>query len=98
MNNKPYENWENVRKDLKITPEQEEQIKLEEDIIEATINARKENNLTQRDLSKMTGIKQPVIARLERNVNFPQVTTLIKLLYPMGYSLRVVPLKKTKKD
>ena len=33
MNNKPYENWEDVRKDLKITPEQEEQIKLEEDII-----------------------------------------------------------------
>ena len=46
----------------------------------------------------MTGIKQPVIATLERNVNFPQVTTLIKLLYPMGYTLRVVPLKKTKKD
>ena len=74
MNNKPYENWEDVRKDLKITPEQEEQIKLEEDIIEATINARKENNLTQRDLSKMTGIKQPVIARLERN---PTVKTEI---------------------
>lgn len=96
MNNKPYETWENVRKNLNLTPEQQEQIKLEEDIIEATIQARKKNNLTQRDLSEISGIKQPVIARLEKSVNSPQTSTLIKLLYPMGYTLKVVPLKKEK--
>jgi len=66
------------------------------DIIRATIEARKNNKLTQRDLAKKTGIKQPVIARIEKYVNSPQTSTLIKLLYPMGYTLRVVPLDDLK--
>lgn len=96
MNNKPYESWENIRKNLEITAEQEAEIQLEKDIIEATIEARKKNKLTQRDLSKKTGVKQSAIARIERCVNSPQTSTLIKLLYPMGYTLRVVPLEDNK--
>lgn len=94
MNKKPYVSWEEVRKNLNITPEQEAEIKLEEDIIEATIEARKKCNLTQRELSEKSGIKQPVIARIEKCVNSPQISTLIKLLFPMGYTLRVVPLEE----
>lgn len=86
--------WKEVRKSLKFTPEEEQQIKLEGDIIKATIEARKKSNLTQRELSELSGIKQPVIARIERHVNSPQVDTLIKLLVPMGYTLKVVPLEK----
>lgn len=96
MENKPYISWEDVRKNLNITPEQEAEIQLEKDIIEATIEARKRNKLTQRDLSKKSGVKQPVIARIEKYVNSPQTSTLIKLLYPMGYTLRVVPLDDLK--
>lgn len=96
MNNKPYESWENIRKNLEITAEQEAEIQLEKDIIEATIEARKKNKLTQRDLSKKTGVKQSAIARIEKCVNSPQTSTLIKLLYPMGYTLRVVPLENNK--
>ena len=65
MENKPYLLWEDLRKDLNITPEQEAEIQLEKDIIEATIEARKRNKLTQRELSKKSGVKQPVIARIE---------------------------------
>ena len=97
MKNKPYESWEDVQKKLNITPEQQAEIQLEEDIIKATIEARKKNKLTQRELSKKSGIKQPVIARIEKCVNSPQTSTLIKLLYPMGYTLRVVPLDDIKK-
>lgn len=93
MENNSYDNWENIRKNLNISPEQEAEIQLEIDIIEATIAARKKNNLTQRELSKKSGIKQPVIARIEKYVNSPQTNTLIKLLYPMGYTIRVVPLE-----
>ena len=96
MENKPYLLWEDLRKDLNITPEQEAEIQLEKDIIEATIEARKRNKLTQRELSKKSGVKQPVIARIEKYVNSPQTSTLIKLLYPMGYTLRVVPLDDLK--
>lgn len=94
MENRKYITWEEVRSKLNISPEQEEEIQLEKDIIEATIEARKKNKLTQRELSKKSGVKQPVIARIEKCVNSPQTSTLIKLLYPMGYTLRVVPLDK----
>ena len=97
MNNKPYVSWEEIRKKLDITPEQEAEIQLEKDIIEATIEARKKNKLTQRELSKKSGIKQPVIARIEKCANSPQTSTLIKLLYPMGYTIRVVPLNENQK-
>lgn len=94
MQNKPYDSWEDVRKKLNISKEQEAEIQLEKDIIEATIEARKKSNLTQRELSKKSGVRQPVIARIERYVNSPQTSTLIKLLYPMGYTIRVVPLEE----
>lgn len=89
--------WEEVRKNLNITPEQEEEIKLEMEIMEATIEARKKAQLSQRELSKKTGIKQPAIARIEKGIGSPRVSTLMKLLYPIGYTLRVVPLNKNKK-
>jgi len=88
--------WKDFEKELNITPEQEAEIQLEMDIINATIEARKNNKLTQRDLSKKSGITQPVIARIEKCVNSPRTNTLIKLLYPMGYTIRVVPLKQEK--
>lgn len=94
MKNEKWETWEDVKKQLNISPEQQAEIQLEMDIIEATIEARKKNKLTQRELSKKSGIKQPVIARLEKYANSPQTNTLIKLLYPMGYTIRVVPLDK----
>lgn len=94
MENKNYISWKDVKKKLEISAEQAAEIKLEQEIIEATIEARKKCNLTQRELSKKSGIKQPVIARIEKYANSPQTNTLIKLLYPMGYTIKVVPLKK----
>ena len=88
--------WEEVRSNLEFTPEEEAEIQLEMDIINATIAARKKSNLTQRELSRKSGIKQPVIARIEKFINSPQTNTLIKLLYPLGYTIKVVPLKKNK--
>lgn len=88
--------WEEVKANLKLTPEEEETIKIEEDIIRATIEARKNKKLTQEELSKISGIKQPSIARLEKHTNSSQIYTLLKLLYPMGYTLKVVPLEKQK--
>lgn len=89
--------WDEFEKTLNLTQEEEEEIRFEEELIEATIRAREEKKLTQRELSKLSGIKQPAIARLERRVNSPTVDTLMKLLFSMGYTLKVVPLEKTKK-
>lgn len=93
MNNKEL-TWKKVRENLKLTKEQEEEIRIEEEIIEAVIRARKEKKLTQQQLSDITGIKQPAIARIENGTNSPMVSTLMKMLYSMGYTLKVVPLEK----
>ena len=86
--------WFEFEKSLNISPEQEAEIQLEMDIIRATIKVRENAKLSQAELSKKTGIKQPAIARIEKFVNSPQTSTMIKLLYPMGYTLRVMPLEK----
>ena len=91
---KRFETWKEFRKELNLTPEEEEEIQLEMDIIKATIEARKKQKLSQEELSKKTGLKQPSIARIENGKISPTTNTLIKILYPMGYTLKVVPLDK----
>lgn len=90
--------WEDVKKEIEtdFTPEDFEEMELEKQVIRATIEARKKANITQQELSKLSGIIQPSIAKIERGVRIPQYTTLIKLLYPLGYTLKVVPLEKNK--
>ena len=63
-------------------------------MIRATIEARKNANLTQQELSEMTGIIQPSIAKIEKFTRVPQYTTLIKLLYPLGYTLKAVLIER----
>lgn len=89
-----FKTWDELEKELNITPEDEEEIRLEMEIIEATIKAREKNKLSQTELSKITGIKQSAIARIEKSKHSPTTSTLIKLLYPMGYTLGVIPIKK----
>ncbi len=93
-----FKNWKDVKKELNFTAEEEAEMKLEMELIEATIEARKKANLTQRDLSEKSGVIQPSIAKIESFARSPQASTLIKLLYPMGYTLKVVPLKEKKKQ
>lgn len=90
--------WKDVKKEIEeeFTEEDFEEMELEKEIIRATIKARKEANLTQKQLSNISGIIQPSIAKIENFSRIPQYTTLIRLLYPMGYTLKVVPIEKDK--
>ena len=89
-----FKNWNDVKKELSFTPEEEAEMMLEKELIKAIIEARKKANLTQRDLSEKSGVIQPSIAKIESFARSPQATTLIKLLYPMGYTIKVVPLNE----
>ena len=44
--------------------------------------------MTQAELSKKSGVSQPVIARIEKGVNSPQLNTLIKILNALGCKLK----------
>ena len=90
-------NWKDVEKELNFTKEEDEEMRLEMDLIKSIIEIRKKCNFTQRTLSEKSGIVQPSIAKIESLVRSPQASTLIRLLYPMGYTIKVVPLKKNLK-
>ena len=95
-----FKNWKDVKKEIEkdFTKEDLEEIECEKEIIRETIKARKSANLTQQELSELSGIVQPSIAKIENFVRTPQYTTLMRLLRPMGYTIKVVPLDKNKKE
>ena len=53
---------------------------------------REEKGISQRQLAALTGIKQPAIARLESGRSVPNITTMNKLLAPLGYTLTISQL------
>jgi len=72
--------WKDYRQTLNLTPEEEEIINLEKSLINAIVDAREESGMTQKQLSELCGVQQPVIARIERAVHSPQINSIIKIL------------------
>jgi len=64
------------------------------EIVSEIAKLRQEQGMTQKRLEELSGVKQPVIARIERGANIPQLSTIIKLLVPLGKTLAVVPIDK----
>jgi len=85
-------NWQEVRKELFSTDEIAES-NLRVALITALIQARQEQGLSQKQLEELSGVKQPVIARMERGTSTPSVSTIMKLLAPLGKKLAIVPLE-----
>ncbi len=61
-------------------------------LIGELIRAREERGITQKQLGEMSGIAQPVIARVERGTTSPSIATVSKLLAPLGKKLVIAPL------
>ena len=85
-------NWEEFREELELTPEEECVIELEKDLIRTMVQIRESQGLSQAELARLCNVKQPVIARMEKDVHSPQVDSLLKILVPMGYRLQIVPI------
>lgn len=85
--------WDEFRKELNISEEDEKIIAIEKEIIRAMVEIREEQGLSQSELAKKCNIKQPVIARMEKSVHSPQINSLLKILVQLGYTLQIVPLK-----
>ena len=81
--------WNDLRQSFNLTPEEEEIINLEKALINAIVEVKEKSGLTQKQLSELCGIKQPVISRLEKAVYSSQISSIIKILKPLGYTLSV---------
>ena len=77
-----------------LDPVDRERINCKISIMSKIIEARKQKGLSQKELASIVGMKQPAIARLENLRTVPTVDTLIEVLFPLGYTLEVVPLRK----
>ena len=78
----------------RLSPTDRERINIEISIMTKMIEARKKKGLSQQELAELVGMQQPAIARLENLKTTPQIDTIIDILYPLGYTIEVVPLKK----
>ena len=71
-------------------------IQPEMDVIRAMIDARIEQNLTQKELAARTGINQADISKLENGTRNPSLKLLKRLAHGMGMQLKIefVPIPK----
>lgn len=66
-------------------------------MIQAMIDARKNNNMTQKELAERTGIDQSDISKIERGVANPSLSTLKRLAEGMDTVLRLQFIPKKNK-
>jgi predicted transcriptional regulator len=91
--------WDDLYNKLDaLTPEDKAEINLKVRIIGEILEARKDKGLTQAELEAISGVKQSFIARLENNRMDPQLTTILKILKPLGKTLSVTSLDITDCD
>ena len=86
-------NWADVRKGL-FTKEEIAESDLRVALIGELIKARKGQGISQRELEELSGVRQPVIARMENGNTTPNLSTVLKVLAPLGKTLYIGDLKK----
>lgn len=84
------ENAKNFEKREKVLLELEYQLILD------FIKLRKEHNLSQQELANASNTIRETVAKIENKIVSPQINTLIKILEPLGYTIKIVPIKNKK--
>ena len=87
--------WREFKKELNLSAEEQRIVELEMDLIRTLISIREQQGLTQAELAQKCNVKQPVIARMEKSVHSPQVNSLLRLLAPLGYTLKIAHIEET---
>lgn len=73
-------------------------LELNEKFIKDFIRFRKENNLTQELFAKYSNVSREKIARIENGSHSPSVLSLLKIIAPIGYTIKIVKMETDKKD
>lgn len=85
--------WDELEKEL-FTEEEIAVNNLKAKLILQMIQARKEQGVTQFELQRRTGIRQPVIARMEKCTDNTRIDTILKILASLGKTLYVGDFKR----
>ena len=85
-------NWEKAKEAIRKNPEVVKELNendAEYEIIRDIIRARKEKNITQKELAEIVGTKQSNISRLESGSYNPSLEFLKKIAGAMGKHLEI---------
>lgn len=85
--------WDELEKEI-FTPEEIAESRLRVALISELIKARQEQGISQKKLEELSGVKQPIISRMEKGSTSPQLETFLKVLAPLGKTLAIVPIEK----
>ena len=67
---------------------------LEKIFVKEFAKFRRENNLTQNLFSKYSGVPREKIARIEAGMHSPSILSLLQILGPIGYTIKLVKVQK----
>lgn len=81
--------------DANLTQEEIAESNLRVALIGELIKARQEQGISQKKLEELSGVKQPIIARMEKGTTSPQLETVLKILAPLGKTLAIVPIENS---
>ena len=85
--------WSEVREQI-LTPEERGASNLRVAMMVELATARAEKGISQKKLEALSGVKQPVIARMEKGYTSPQLDTVLKVLAPLGKTLYIGDLPR----
>lgn len=80
--------WSEVRQEI-FTKEEIAESDLRVALIGEIVKARKEKGISQRKLGELSGVRQPIIARMENGTATPNLNTVLKVLAPLGKTLYI---------
>ena len=62
---------------------------MEYELITEFIKLRKSANLSQQEIANQSKVIRTTIARIENGMNSPQIKTMLQILEPLGYTLKI---------
>lgn len=60
------------------------------DLIDQIVKIRKNENISQKDLAKMTGSTQQTISRFEQKAHNSSVNLFVNIIHALGYDIQFV--------
>ena len=83
--------WDEIYHNLdSLTQDDRDEIDFQVRLVGEILDARKEKGLTQAELDTLCGVNQTHIARIENSRADAQISTILKILRPLGKTLAVV--------
>lgn len=68
-------------------------LELEYEFVKQFIKIRKNKNISQQKMSEKANMIRLTVSRIENLIVSPQISTIIKLLEPIGYTVKIVPIE-----